>query len=123
MSAITIQQMADRVADLMDQRLGLRGKGLAEKTRKAGRLLPKRVRAAAEALAQAAALAQNPRLYLQLDEEKIAADYDICLKHLAALPAGERRKSLLISMASGAAFSLLAVVLLVLVVVWWRGLV
>ena len=123
MSAVTIQQMADRVAVLMEQKLNLRGKGLAEQTRKAGRLLPKKVRAAAAALAMAAALAPNPRLYLQLDPEKIAADYDICLKHLGAVQAGGRRQTLLISIASGVAFSLLAVAVLVLVVVWWRGLV
>ena len=61
MSAVTIQQMADRVAEMMQQKLRLRGRGLAEKTRRAGRLLPKKVRAAAVALAEAAALAQNPR--------------------------------------------------------------
>ena len=123
MSAVTIQQMADRVAELMQQKLRLRGRGLAEKTRRAGRLLPKKVRASAAALAEAAALAQNPRLYLQLDAEKIAADYDICLKYLGAVQAGERGRSLLITMASGVAFSLLAVAVLVLAVVWWRGLV
>lgn len=123
MSAVTIQQMADRVADLMEQKLRLRGSGLAEKTRKAGRLLPKKVRLAAQALAEAAAMAQVPKLYLQLDAEKIAADYDICLKHLGAVQAGQRGKSLLVSIASGVAFSLLAVAVLVVVVVWWRGLV
>ena len=122
MSAVTIQQMADRVADLMEQKLRLRGNGLAEKTRKAGRLLPKKVRLAAQALAEASAMAQVPKLYLQMDAEKIAADYDICLKHLGAVQAGARGKTLMVTMASGVAFSLLAVAVLVLVVVWWRGL-
>lgn len=122
MSAVTIQQMADRVADLMEQKLRLRGNGLAEKTRKAGRLLPKKVRLAAQALAEASAMAQVPKLYLQMDAEKIAADYDICLRHLGAVQAGTRGKTLMVTMASGVAFSLLAVAVLVLVVVWWRGL-
>ena len=122
MSAATIQQMADRVAELMEQKLRLRGKGLAEKTRSAGRLLPKKVRAAAQALAEAAAMAQSPKHYMQMDNEKIAADYDICLKHLGAVPAGARGKSLMVAMASGVALSLLAVTVLVLVVIWWRGL-
>ena len=122
MSAVTIQQMADRVADLMEQKLRLRGNGLAEKTRKAGRLLPKKVRLAAQSLAEASAMAQVPKLYLQMDAEKIAADYDICLRHLGAVQAGTRGKTLMVTMASGVAFSLLAVAVLVLVVVWWRGL-
>jgi hypothetical protein len=123
MSAVTIQQMADRVAELMEQKLHLRGRGLAEKTRKAGRMLPKKVRLAAESLAQAAATAQNPKMYLLLDAEKVAADYDICLKHLGAVPAGGRARTVLVTMASGVAFSVLAVAVLVLAVVWWRGLV
>ena len=123
MSAVTYQQMADRVAELMEQKLRLPGKGLADKTRRAGRLLPKKVRVAAAALAEAAALAQNPKLYLQLDAGTIAADYDTCLKHLGAVSAGGRQRGLFISMASGVAFSLLAVAVLLLAVLWWRGLV
>ena len=67
-------------------------------------------------------MAQVPKLYLQMDAEKIAADYDICLRHLGAVQAGTRGKTLMVTMASGVAFSLLAVAVLVLVVVWWRGL-
>ncbi len=36
MSAITIQQMADRVAQLMEQRLRIKGAGLAEKLSRGG---------------------------------------------------------------------------------------
>jgi hypothetical protein len=123
MSAVTIQQMADRVAELMEQRLRIRGKGLAEKTRKAGRALPKRVRVAAENLAQAAEAAQNPKMYLQLDTEKIAADYDICLKHLGGAAGGWAGRSMLGTIVTGILFSLLTVAVLVVVVIWWRGLV
>ena len=72
MSAVTIQQMADRVAGLMEERLRIRGVGLAEKLRKGGRLLPRRVRVAAEFLAQAAAMAQNAKLLMQIDDGAVA---------------------------------------------------
>ena len=72
MSAISIQQMADRVAELLEQRLRLKGKDLPEKLRRGGRLLPRRIRIAAKDLAEAAEQAQNPRLLVQLDLEKAA---------------------------------------------------
>ena len=63
MSAITVQQMADRVAGLMEDRLRVRGGGLAEKLKRGGRALPHKVRHEAEYLAKAAALAQIPSFW------------------------------------------------------------
>ena len=82
MSAVTIQQMADRVAGLMEERLRVRGAGLTEKLRKGGRLLPRKVQAQAQILAQAATMAQNPKLLMQLDQGAVAQAYDVCVKHL-----------------------------------------
>ena len=61
MSAVTIQQMADRVAALMQERLGVHGKDLAEKLRRAGRRLPSAIRAEARFLDTAAATGAKPR--------------------------------------------------------------
>lgn len=121
MSAISIQQMADRVAALMEERLGTRGTGLEAKLRKAGRSLPRKVRSAAEQLAQAAAMAQNPKLLLRLDHDAIAQAYDICLRHLTALPPGKRRMDRIVGIAASIAFSVLAVVVLLVLVLRWRG--
>ena len=121
MGAVTIQQMADRVAALMQERLGLRGIGLAEKLRKGGRLLPRRVRAAADRLAEAAAMAQNPKLLLQVDEAMVAQNYDICIKHLGGMNAWSRRRAAMAGLAGSIAFSLLVVAALVVAVLVWRG--
>jgi hypothetical protein len=121
MSATTFQQMADRVADLMEERLRIRGRGLPEKLRRGGRALPRSVRASAEALALAAAQGQNPKLLIQIDPAAVAAHYDVCLKHLQGLNRWERRMAILGSMASAIVMSLLAAALLVLVVLYWRG--
>jgi len=122
MSAVTIQQMADRVAGLMEQQLRVSGKGLAVKVRKAGRRLPKKVRIAAEALVQATDMAQSPRLMHQIDEELMAEAYDICVRHLVGADPADRRTGAAAGIVASIAFSLLMVVALVLVVVWWRGL-
>ena len=72
MSAVTIQQMADRVAQLLEERLGLGGRDLSAKLKRAGRVLPKKVRDAGRLLAQSAQKGQNPKLLGQID----MADFD-----------------------------------------------
>ncbi len=80
MSAITIQQMAERVLRLMDDG----GRGAAGvRLRRAARRLPRRVRQAAERLAVADADAADPARLLRVDEAQVAADYDLLLRHLA----------------------------------------
>ncbi|MES2668057.1 MAG: hypothetical protein V4712_18370 [Pseudomonadota bacterium] len=121
MSAITIQQMADRVAGLMEERLGIRGRGLDEKLRKGGRLLPRAVRVKATTLSELATQAQNPKLLTQINMEDVAGAYDTCVKHLGAIKSGSRRTGILLGMASSIAFSLLVVAVLLIGVLVWRG--
>lgn len=121
MSAVTIHQMADRVAALMEQKLRIGGKGLAVKVRKAGRRLPKTVRLAAEALVQADEMAKSARLMHQIDMELVAEAYDICLRHLGGVDLADRRKGVAVGIAASAMFSLLVVAGLVLIVLRWRG--
>lgn len=120
MSAVTIQQMADRVAALMEERLGARGDGLTDKLRRAGRRLPRKVRAAADFLAEAAHMSQNPRMLLQVDHDKVAEAYDLCVRHLNRMP-NTRRRTMLAGMASSIAFSILVVLVLLGAVLYWRG--
>ncbi|MBT9247610.1 hypothetical protein KM031_13750 [Gemmobacter fulvus] len=123
MGAITIQQMADRVAGLMEDRLRIRGNGLADKLGRGGGRLPRKVRAAAGRLAEAAHMSQNPKLLLQVDEGEVAEAYDICVRYLAPLGAAARRKGLLMGMAAQITFGFLVLAAGVLLVLKWRGLV
>ena len=123
MSAITITQMADRVSALIEERLGVRGRSLDDKLRRAGRRLPKRVREACEVLAEAGVMAQNPKLLVRVDETRVAEAYDICLKFLNRLGRGDRRKGAILGVAASVAFSLLVVALLVIGFLYWRGLI
>ena len=121
MSAVTIEQMANRVADLLEERLRLKGGDLDAKIRRAGRRLPKRVRAAGEALVQAVAMAQSPKLLMQIDDEAVAIAFDICVRHLGGLSPGAARRGLLLNMLASVGFSLLVVAGLVVVVLYLRG--
>jgi hypothetical protein len=121
MGAVTITQMADRVASLMEARLGARGRGLDEKVKRAGRRLPRKVRTAAVALADAALMAQNPKLLVRVDEAEVAANYDICVRHLGGLNLAARRKGAVLNFAASVAFSVLVVGAGVLAYLVWRG--
>jgi hypothetical protein len=122
MSAATVQHMADRVAALIEERLRVRGQGLAEKVKRAGRTLPRKVREAAMRLADAAMMAQNPKLLVQLDEERVAADYDLCLRHLSGISTGDRWLGWLINFGATTVVTLIFVGLMLLGVLYWRGL-
>lgn len=121
MSAITIQQMADRVAGLMEERLGIRGKGLSEKLRRGGRQLPRAVRAQARELADFAEKAKNPKLLVQIDQARVAACYDSCLRHLSGQRAGSASLRALMRITATVALGLLVVGGLVLMVQRLQG--
>lgn len=122
MGAVTIQQMADRVAGLMREKLGTRGPGLADALKRGGRRLPRRVRDAATRLAEAAHSSQNPKLLLQIDEGKVAEDFDLCVRHLGAIDLADRMKGRLLGFAGTVFVSLLVVAGLAVAFAYWRGL-
>ncbi|MDR5653111.1 hypothetical protein [Ruixingdingia sedimenti] len=121
MGYATVQQMADRIAALMESRLNVGGRGLPEKLRRGGRRLPRRVRREAEYLAEVSVLAQNPRVQLMLDDARIAAAYDVCLRHLNGIGAAERFWAAVLGITGSLAFALLVVAGLVIGVLVWRG--
>lgn len=123
MGAVTIQQMADRVAGLLEERLHIRGGSLADKLARGGRRLPRRVRQAAEVLARAAQMAQNPKLLIQIDEGQVAEAYDRCLRYLGPLGAKGRRWFILQSMVAQIVFGLIVVAAAALLLARWRGLI
>lgn len=123
MSAISIQQMADRIAALMEERLGARGPGLAATLKSRGSALPRKVRHAADELAKSAAMAQNPKLLLQVDHDALARNYDLCLRHLMGLKPQSRLLNGTLSIAASITLSLLVVAVLVVALVRWRGLI
>lgn len=123
MGAISIQQMADRVADLMESRLGAGGTGLDAKLRSRGSALPRKVRQAADQLAKSAAMAQNPKLLMQIDHESLAQNYDITVRYLSALRARSSWLQGGVAIMASIAMSVFLVVLLVIALLRWRGLV
>jgi hypothetical protein len=123
MGTATIEEMADRIAGLMQDRLGVGGKGLAEKLRRGGRLLPRKVHAEAEVLASAAAMARNPKLLVRMDQARLTQAYEACAKHLGGVNRWGRAKGTTLDVASSIAFRLLVVTGLLIWVLRLRGLI
>ena len=123
MGVTTVQQMADRVAGLMEERLNVGGKGLRDKLKRGGRRLPRKIRREAEYLAEVAELAMHPKVQLMLDDARIAEAYDACVRYLNPLGASDRFKAGLIGVGGRIAFALLVVGAGVIGVMVWRGLI
>ena len=121
MSAITIQQMADRVASLMEERLQAAGPDLTAKLRRVRHLLPRVVREAATRLARAAADARNPKLLARIDEGVVAHDFDVCVRHLVAIAPGAGLLRVIARGAASVALGLLVLALCVVAFRAWRG--
>ncbi|GGE15458.1 hypothetical protein SAMN05421774_104281 [Gemmobacter megaterium] len=121
MGVTTVQQMADRVAMLMEQRLKVGGADLSAKLKRGGRKLPRKIRREAEYLAGVAELAQHPRVQMMLDDARTAQAYDACVRYLNPLGAGDRLAGRLLGIAGSIAFALLVVGGGLIGVLVWRG--
>ena len=118
-----LQKMPAEISELMAERLGIRGKILAPKIRRAGRLIPKKVRLAAEQLADAEKKLQNPKLLKQIDEDSLAQSYYLCRIHLEGINRAATKSNKRADLLSSIAFNLLFLFILVTALVLWRGLI
>ncbi|WP_189410374.1 hypothetical protein [Neogemmobacter tilapiae] len=114
-------QMADRLAEALASKLRLKGASLGEKLRRGQRLLPRKVREAAALIDRAAALEGHPKLAVQIDDAKVQAAYDLCMKHLKAVNPWEKRKDLLISTGLAVVGALVVTALVTGSLLGWRG--
>lgn len=121
MSAVAIQQMADRVSGLLEERLNLGGRDLDAKLRRGGRLLPKKVQDGAQLLAEASAKAKNPKLLGQIDMGEVADAYDACVRHLMTVDPAGRRRDTIAGMIGSVGFGVLGLILALIALLAWRG--
>lgn len=113
----------DRIAALMEERLGIRGDGFEAKLARAGRLLPRRLRRAGALLAEARGLREHPRLARRVDPRRLRKAARAFERHLERVDAGRRRATARINWLAGNALNILIVLGLAVAVVAWRGLV
>jgi len=93
----TIATRADEIASLIETRLGVRGRGLDKKLKRAGRLMPRWVRREAAQLVQAQRLTGYPKLMMQTDPATLDSAYRKCETWLKSVDPGKRRKDRILS--------------------------
>lgn len=113
--------MADALAEHMSQQLRVRGEGLADVSARAGRRLPKRLRASVETIIAAEEMQQHPKLERLVDARAIRrADKKVRVYLDRQDPRTVRRGEILDVIAK-IAFVFVVVVLAVFFFLLWRG--
>ncbi|MCB1329354.1 MAG: hypothetical protein KDK28_07860 [Maritimibacter sp.] len=113
----------DKIAALMEERLGIRGDGFEAKFARAGRLLPRRLRREGALLVEARALAEHPKLARRVDARRLRRAVRAFERHLTRVDGAERRLTRWINWGAGIGLGLFAIAALLVAVMAWRGLV
>jgi hypothetical protein len=121
MGSVVVHQMSARLAELLDQKLGLRGTDLQRQLQRADRHLPRHLRPQAKLLADALQVADHPHLARQIDPQRVALAYDLCSRHLGERAAYSGWRGLAMQSLRSAAFGVLTVAAVFLAYVVWGG--
>ncbi|QDC09074.1 hypothetical protein FHY55_07385 [Oceanicola sp. D3] len=112
-----VKQVADGLAQMMAERLGIRrGETLAEKLRKGGRLMPKKVRREAAYIAETATRIEVPKFAFQYDAARVAKAEKVVRRFLEEVDPADRRKGVVLGILGWLAFNFLLIAGLA---IWW----
>lgn len=114
--------MADNIARLMEERLGVGGRGLPAKLRRAGRLLPRGRKRDAQAVADALPMADSPRLAKRIDHAQLEAAARRVAAYLEGIDPRKRRIDMALRILGGIAMGLLAATALFVGALVWKQL-
>ena len=115
-----LQARTERLAQLLEHRLDIRGAGFEVKLKSAGRLLPRYVRKEGALLVEALRQAAHPRLARRLDIDRLSRAADALERHLLDVDPWDRRRGIAVMGAASVLFKLLVVAALALGVLFWR---
>ena len=116
-----VTEVSERLAIAMARQLRVRSGSLADVTARAGRRLPRHLRAEAEAVIEAEALAAHPNLAYRVNPKALRKSERKLMNFLDKQnPRAERRAEVLDRIA-GVVFILFTVVLAVFLLLLWRG--
>lgn len=123
MSGDILQSQVDEIRKLMETRLRIRGKTLAQQVRKAGRLLPCNMRRDATYLAQAETVMAHPKLSRMVDGVKARQSHARLSEFLAKIDPKDRAKGKLLGWLGSISLIAIVVFIGVVTVLVQRGIV
>lgn len=118
---MNVEARAERLAQLIEAKLDVRGRGLEAKLKRAGRRIPRHIRAEAALLVEAMRLQSHPKLSRQTDTARLETAAATVERYLQGLDPWDRRKAVLLDWLAVNAFNLLVIGALVIGVLLWRG--
>ncbi|NNK78805.1 MAG: hypothetical protein HKP40_08860 [Litoreibacter sp.] len=121
MEQVTVNQLAERISELLGERLGAKGKTLRARIGSAGSQLPRKVRKAALELVEAQEQAMDAGRALELDAQKVTGDYSTCLEFLKGIEPGEIRVKSRLRTTTLIVIQLTLIVLALSAFLGWRG--
>lgn len=121
MERTAVRQLAERVSELLEEKLAVSGKTIDARVARAGRLLPRKVRRAAKEMARANKMTRSPKLLMQIDPEKVTRAYDTCVKYLTKVDPKKRGADFRMGLLASIGQKILIVGALVVAVLVWRG--
>lgn len=123
MSGDLLHTQVDEIRKLMETRLRLHGKTLAQQVHKAGRLLPRRRRREATYLAQVEPLMHHPKLMRRVDAHKVRKAHANLSYFLKSIDPKDRAKGRVLAWLGSISFIAIVVFILVVTVLVQRGIV
>jgi hypothetical protein len=113
----------DEIRSLLETQLRVRGATLDKQIHRAGRLLPRKIRAEAAFLVQANLLVQNPKLARMINPERVGQAHLAVSSYLNAIDPKERAKTRALNYLGLIAFNVLLLVGALIAILVWRGIV
>ncbi|WP_166417584.1 hypothetical protein [Cochlodiniinecator piscidefendens] len=109
MAVDTVEVLSAEIFELMGEKLSVRGGNLAERVRKAGRMLPRHVRREVGYLIEAIELSEHPKFASRVDERRVKSAHRVCLHHLKSVNVADRRIGTVLTILGGTALAIILV--------------
>lgn len=116
-------QRASRLETQLQAKLGLRGKSMSARLRRAGRLLPRRLRADVAVLTEAETKLAHPVLARQVDFPRVTKAFNAIEAYLTKIDPKDRRKGKILGWAGALVFNLLVLAVILALILRWQGLI
>lgn len=113
----------EALSDLLQARLGVRGRGLERRLARAGRMLPRAVRREGQKIMQAGRLIGHPKLARLIDPVRTDRSFDIVTAHLKRFDRAEVRRNAVLSVLAVVVFNLMLLGLGVVALLRWQSLI
>lgn len=117
----SIKERSERVQSALESAFGVRAKSLPRALRKAGRRLPRRLRADAAQIAIAEGYGGNPKLLRTVDGTSLAAAEERVVVWLDTVDRADAWRGYWTGVGAMVGFNVLLIVAVVVSWMWWTG--